>query len=66
MSVRYRPASSLTQGTGLESSVVLLGRPSTRWETIMGSVANAVHREPWNKGKIVSQKAPFNLKDIRR
>jgi len=25
----------------------------------MGSVANAVHREPWNKGKIVGQKAPF-------
>ena len=22
------------------------------------------HREPWNKGKIVGQKAPFKLKDI--
>ena len=30
----------------------------------MGSVANAVHREPWNKGKIVGQKALFKLKDI--
>ena len=30
----------------------------------MGSVANAVHREPRNKGKIVGQKAPFKLKDI--
>jgi hypothetical protein len=30
----------------------------------MGSVANATHREPWNKGKIVGQKAPFKLKDI--
>ena len=30
----------------------------------MGSVANAVHREPWNKGKIVGQKTPFKLKDI--
>ena len=30
----------------------------------MGSDANAVHREPWNKGKIVGQKAPFKLKDI--
>ena len=30
----------------------------------MGTVANAVHREPWNKGKIVGQKAPFKLKDI--
>jgi integrase len=28
------------------------------------SNTNAVHREPWNKGKIVSQKAPFKLKDI--
>lgn len=26
--------------------------PSTRWATIMGSIANAVHRGPWNKGKI--------------
>jgi integrase len=30
----------------------------------MGSNANAVRREPWNKGKIVGQKAPFKLKDI--
>jgi hypothetical protein len=30
----------------------------------MGSNANAVHREPWNEGKIVGQKAPFKLKDI--
>ena len=30
----------------------------------MESVANAVHREPWNKGKIVGQKAPFKVKDI--
>ena len=30
----------------------------------MGSVANPAHREPWNKGKIVGQKAPFKLKDI--
>ena len=29
-----------------------------------GNRANAVHREPWNKGKIVGQKAPFKLKDI--
>ena len=25
---------------------------------------NALHREPWNKGKIVGQKAPFKVKDI--
>src|ERR1043166_10033025 len=30
----------------------------------MESVAHAVHREPWNKGKVVGQKAPFKLKDI--
>lgn len=30
----------------------------------MGSNASTVHREPWNKGKIVGQKAPFKLKDI--
>ena len=30
----------------------------------MGSSANAVHREPWNKGEIVGQKAPFKVKDI--
>ena len=30
----------------------------------METVANAVHREPWNKGKLVGQKAPFKLKDI--
>ncbi len=39
-------------------------RPSTRLETIMESNSSAVHREPWNKGKIVGQKAPFKLKDI--
>jgi len=30
----------------------------------MGAVANAVHREPRSKGKIVGQKAPFKPKDI--
>ena len=29
----------------------------------MESIATASHREPWNKGKIVGQKAPFKLKD---
>lgn len=28
------------------------------------ATATAIHREPWNKGKIVGQKAPFKLKDI--
>ena len=30
----------------------------------MGSATNTAHREPWNKGKIVGQKAPFKLKVI--
>ena len=30
----------------------------------MGAAGNATHCEPWNKGKIVGQKAPFMLKDI--
>ena len=30
----------------------------------MGTAGNATHREPWNKGKIVGQKAPFKPKDI--
>jgi len=30
----------------------------------METAANVAHREPWNKGKIVGQKAPFKLKDI--
>jgi site-specific recombinase XerC len=30
----------------------------------MGTPARATYREPWNKGKIVGQKAPFKLKDI--
>ena len=38
--------------------------PSTRWQTIMDTRANTVHREPWNKGKIVGQKAPFKIRDI--
>lgn len=30
----------------------------------MGTAGNVVHHEPWNKGKLVGQKAPFKLKDI--
>ena len=30
----------------------------------MGTAAKATHRDPWNKGKIVGQKAPFKVKDI--
>jgi hypothetical protein len=30
----------------------------------MGLAASILSREPWNKGKIVGQKAPFKVKDI--
>ena len=30
----------------------------------MGTTEVVVHRAPWNKGKIVGQKAPFKLKEI--
>ena len=30
----------------------------------MGIEGNTSHHEPWNKGKLVGQKAPFKLKDI--
>jgi len=30
----------------------------------MGSTGNTAHHEPWNKGKMVVQKAPFKLKEI--
>ena len=30
----------------------------------MESNINTMHRAPWNKGKIVGQKAPFKVKDI--
>ena len=30
----------------------------------MESSSNAVHHEPWNKGTIVGQKAPFTMKEI--
>lgn len=30
----------------------------------MGTTGSFIHREPWNKGKLVGQKAPFKLKDI--
>ena len=30
----------------------------------MESINTFKHREPWNKGKLVGQKAPFKLKEI--
>jgi hypothetical protein len=29
----------------------------------METSSNTAHHEPWNKGKIVGQKAPFKVKD---
>jgi hypothetical protein len=30
----------------------------------MGTAGDTAHREPWNQGKIVGQKAPFKVKEI--
>jgi hypothetical protein len=36
-----------------------------RWETVMEpSTHVAARKTPWNKGKLVGQKAPLKLKDI--
>jgi hypothetical protein len=32
----------------------------------MEAVATSARRKPWNKGKIVGQKAPFKLKELTR
>jgi len=42
----------------------MLVTPQLNVESIVEAIATAAHREPWNKGKIVGQKAPFKLKDI--
>lgn len=42
----------------------MLVAPQLDQESIMEANAFAGRREPWNKGKIVGQKAPFKLKDI--
>ena len=42
----------------------MLVAPQLDRESIMEANASAGRREPWNKGKIVGQKAPFKLKDI--
>jgi len=42
----------------------MLRSPSARWETAMDTSANEARHEPWNKGKIVGQKAPFKVKEI--
>ena len=46
---------------GLCSGEAHLRGPSTRRETIHWQCR---YREPWNRGTVVGQKAPFKLKDI--
>jgi hypothetical protein len=57
------PGTDLT-GTVWASRRRILVGPQLGWKTIMGSNVNAGRREPWNKGKIVGQKAPFKVKHI--
>jgi hypothetical protein len=38
--------------------------PLTLEEFTMDEAATRPHPEPWNKGKLVGQKAPFKLKEI--
>lgn len=32
----------------------------------METAENAAHHEPWNKGKVIGQKAPFKLRTFGR
>jgi hypothetical protein len=41
-----------------------MGPPFNCKEAIMESAYVAQRHEPWNKGKLVGQKAPFKLKEI--
>lgn len=38
--------------------------PFLEQEGIMESAIASAHHEPWNKGKLVGQKAPFKLPEI--
>jgi hypothetical protein len=54
----------LTDGKAIGWRGAHVARPSTGQESDMEANASTANREPWNKGKIVGQKAPFKLKDI--
>jgi integrase len=54
----------LTRPLTVARAKLRLGVPLTGQEFIMSQVNLAGHREPWNKGKLVGQKAPLKLKDI--
>lgn len=42
-----------------------LGSSFTEWEHVMEqSIRTATQHVPWNKGKLIGQKAPLTLKDI--
>jgi hypothetical protein len=44
---------------------VTLGSSFTEWETVMDQIIHvAMQHIPWNKGKLVGQKAPLKLKEI--
>lgn len=63
---RSGPAAQPHAPAGLEPGAwqAHAANPSIRWETIKETAEKGVHREPWNKGKIVGQKAPYKVKDI--
>jgi integrase len=54
----------LTRGNAVRLFKAHVAQPSTGQESDMEGNATSASREPWNKGKIVGQKAPFKLKDI--
>jgi hypothetical protein len=42
----------------------MTGCPSKTFEPVRARNVKTAHREPWNNGKIVGQKAAFKIKDI--
>ena len=61
MNVRWWP-SVMYRGRTRNRAFRSLNGPAAG--STLGSIVNAVHREPRNKGKIVGKKAPFKFKDI--
>src|SRR4029079_8871713 len=59
---RLRSSRIVTSACPERRRTVVLPSPERR--TTMESMHVTPRREPWNKGKLVGQKAPFKLKDI--
>jgi integrase len=60
-----RPEGLTGSGTAISLRVSDSARHSRQWEPIMEQFIHAAsQRVPWNKGKLVGQKAPLKLKDI--